>query len=101
VTANLGTPQLPEHAQRLNSLLALFVTTVHKHPGIPVPDLRYNLRDATDYEFGIVESACMATGGISRVMVNGEPRYYQTTGRTRSPRTTQHTDDTEANGEVL
>ena len=79
--ADLNTPQFPEHDRRLNDLLALFFATVNKHPGIPVPDLRHNLHDVTDYEFRTVESACLSTGGISKIIVNGEPRYYRSTAR--------------------
>lgn len=74
-TMSLDTPAFSEYDDRINSLIAFFLTSVKDHPGIPADVLRHVMHDSTAHEFGLVEKACLSTGVIRRTVLDGNTVY--------------------------
>lgn len=74
-TMSLDTPAFSEYDDRINSLIAFFLSAVKDHPGIPAHVLRHVMHDSTAHEFGLVEKACLSTGVIRKTVLDGSHVY--------------------------
>jgi hypothetical protein len=80
-----------EKTDRLHELLALFSAAISHHPGITHEKLRDIMHEADDKDFDAVGDVFMKTGGISKVMRNGETFYYPIKAMRAAARPTEGT----------